>query len=284
LLDLVGIRPRAVSRYPHEVSGGQRQRIGVARAMAVGPSFLVSDEFVSALDVSIRAQIVNLFEELQERLGLTYLFIAHDLAVVPHISDRVAVMYPSKIVEVAARDNLYRTPLHPYTRALLSAVPVPNPEMERKRVRMILRGDVPSPPDPPSGCRFRTRCPFATELCAMRSRRCRRRGGPYRDLPFTGRRSARPPPPRRSRPGRRIRTGRPDRRLPAKAKQRADRRGDRERAADAHREHDAERAGRDAGQEAADRGAPWKTGVCWPMIRPRKSSWTAGRDLSARPT
>jgi oligopeptide transport system ATP-binding protein len=165
LLRLVGLNPYFANRYPHEFSGGQRQRIGIARALAVDPRFIICDEPISALDVSIQAQIINLLEELQSELGLTYLFIAHDLSVVRHISDRVAVMYVGRIVEVADRNELYERPLHPYPRALLSAVPVPDPRVEHRRQRIILTGDPPSPVNPPVACRFHPRCPFAQDIC-----------------------------------------------------------------------------------------------------------------------
>jgi oligopeptide transport system ATP-binding protein len=165
LLRVVGLNPYFINRYPHEFSGGQRQRIGVARSLAVNPSFIICDEPISALDVSIQAQIINLLEELQGQFNLTYLFIAHDLSVVRHISDRVAVMYLGKIVELTDRYTLYNDPKHPYTQALLSAVPIPDPFVEEERRRIILEGDVPSPANPPKGCNFNTRCPVVMDIC-----------------------------------------------------------------------------------------------------------------------
>ena len=179
LIKLVGLSSEHASRYAHEFSGGQRQRIGIARALAVKPEFIVCDEPVSALDVSIQAQIINMFQDLQEKLGLTYLFIAHDLLVVKHISNRIAVMYLGKLVELAGADEIYDNPIHPYTASLLSAVPVPDPKIARASKRIVLQGDIPSPLNAPSGCPFRTRCPYATAACAESMPALTDRGGEH---------------------------------------------------------------------------------------------------------
>jgi oligopeptide transport system ATP-binding protein len=179
LLELVGLNPRLINRFPHEFSGGQRQRIGVARALASEPLFIVCDEPISALDVSIQAQVVNLLEDLQDRFGLTYLFIAHDLSMVRHICTRVAVMYLGVIVEMAERNELYDNPLHPYTQSLLSAVPIPDPKAARTRQRIILEGDVPSPINPPQGCRFHPRCPVVMDICSQQVPEWRDMGGEH---------------------------------------------------------------------------------------------------------
>ena len=177
LLKVVGLRSEYIDRYPHEFSGGQRQRIAVARALSINPEFVIADEPVSALDVSIRAQVLNLLQRLQEQFNLTYLFVSHDLSVVRHVADRIAVMYLGKIVELSDRDELYRAPKHPYTRALLSAIPIPDPRIEKRRQRIILSGDLPSPINIPKGCRFHTRCPMAQEICRTEEPAFERKAG-----------------------------------------------------------------------------------------------------------
>lgn len=179
LLDTVGLNKDHAARYPHEFSGGQRQRIGIARSLAVDPEFIICDEPISALDVSIQAQVVNMLEDLQEQRGLTYLFIAHDLSMVKHISDRVGVMYLGSLVEVASSKELYRNPVHPYTQALLSSIPIPDPDIADASQRIVLEGDVPSPVNPPSGCKFRTRCKYATERCKEEDPQLRDIGGEH---------------------------------------------------------------------------------------------------------
>lgn len=169
LLEKVGLNSEHSNRYPHEFSGGQQQRIGIARALAVEPEFIVCDEPISALDVSIQSQVVNMLEDMQEEFGLTYLFIAHDLSVVRHISDRIGVMYLGNMVELGGSREIYGNPIHPYTKTLLSAVPIPDPKVNRQRQRIVLEGEIPSPMNPPSGCKFHTRCPFATEVCKEKS-------------------------------------------------------------------------------------------------------------------
>jgi len=178
LLKIVGLNPYFIKRYPHEFSGGQRQRIGIARALSTNPSFIIADEPISALDVSIQAQVVNLLDDLKAEMGLTYLFIAHDLSMVRYISDRVAVMYLGQIVELGERDEVYDHPLHPYTQALLSAIPVPDPDEEARRQRIILEGDVPNPANPPNACRFHTRCQYATDICRQQDPEYRNFGSP----------------------------------------------------------------------------------------------------------